>query len=116
MTVQAYNYHGEDLLAQDKCGEAIKCLEESKLSELKKNNLELRICKCAFNALYGVKNVYSVCLRLKCVARSQECKLFLFKITTKLSQKQRSMLRQKALEQRASQTSIYFSENLALSY
>eukprot|EP00918_Siedleckia_nematoides_P029551 GHVU01063711.1.p1 GENE.GHVU01063711.1~~GHVU01063711.1.p1 ORF type:complete len:417 (-),score=54.68 GHVU01063711.1:1464-2714(-) len=26
----AYNYHGENLLAQDKCGEAIKCLEESK--------------------------------------------------------------------------------------
>lgn len=25
----AYNYHGENLLAQDKCGEAIKCLEES---------------------------------------------------------------------------------------
>jgi len=27
--VQAYNYHGETLLAQDKCGDAIKCLEES---------------------------------------------------------------------------------------
>ena len=26
---QAYNYHGETLLAQDKCGDAIKCLEES---------------------------------------------------------------------------------------
>jgi len=25
----AYNYHGETLLAQDKCGEAIKCLETS---------------------------------------------------------------------------------------
>lgn len=25
----AYNFHGETLLAQDKCGEAIKCLEES---------------------------------------------------------------------------------------
>lgn len=25
----AYNYHGEILLAQDKCGEAIKCLEEA---------------------------------------------------------------------------------------
>lgn len=25
----AYNYHGETLLAQDKCGDAIKCLEES---------------------------------------------------------------------------------------
>jgi hypothetical protein len=25
----AYNYHGETLLAQDKCGEAIKCLEAS---------------------------------------------------------------------------------------
>jgi len=29
MFVQAYNYHGETLLAQDKCGDAIKCLEES---------------------------------------------------------------------------------------
>jgi len=28
-TAQAYNYHGETLLAQDKCGDAIKCLEES---------------------------------------------------------------------------------------
>jgi len=27
--IQAYNYHGETLLAQDKCGDAIKCLEES---------------------------------------------------------------------------------------
>ena len=26
---QAYNYHGENLLAEDKCGEAIRCLQES---------------------------------------------------------------------------------------
>ena len=30
---KAYNYHGETLLAQDKCGEAIKCLEESQTRE-----------------------------------------------------------------------------------
>lgn len=29
LVLQAYNYHGETLLAEDKCGEAIKCLEES---------------------------------------------------------------------------------------
>ena len=28
--LQAYNYLGEDLLSQDKCGEAIRCLQESK--------------------------------------------------------------------------------------
>ncbi len=27
---QAYNFHGETLLAEDKCGLAIKCLQESK--------------------------------------------------------------------------------------
>jgi hypothetical protein len=27
---QAYCYFGQDLLAQDKCGDAIKCLEESR--------------------------------------------------------------------------------------
>jgi len=31
---QAYNYHGETLLAQDKCGDAIKCLEESQSRNL----------------------------------------------------------------------------------
>ena len=27
--LQAYNYHGDNILAADKCGEAIKCLQES---------------------------------------------------------------------------------------
>ena len=31
--MQAYNYHGETLLAQDKCGEAIGCLQESQKCE-----------------------------------------------------------------------------------
>ena len=31
---QAYNYMGENLLAQDKCGEAIRALQEAQKSKL----------------------------------------------------------------------------------
>ena len=31
----AYNYAGENLLAEDKCGEAIRALQESQKCELK---------------------------------------------------------------------------------
>lgn len=35
----AYNYYGENLLAQDKCGEAIKCLQESQSHYTKASQL-----------------------------------------------------------------------------
>lgn len=37
LSYQAYNYHGEILLAQDKCGEAIKCLEEATKCKFNRN-------------------------------------------------------------------------------
>ena len=33
--VKAFNYHGETILAEDKCGLAIKCLQESKSRKYK---------------------------------------------------------------------------------
>ena len=44
---QAYNFHGETLLAQDKCGEAIKCLEESVKSKIKQlRDTDMRYPAC----------------------------------------------------------------------
>jgi len=45
---QAYNYHGETLLAQDKCGDAIKCLEESQ----SRNCFSLFYFKCYRNDIF----------------------------------------------------------------
>ena len=33
--LKAFNYHGETVLAEDKCGLAIKCLQESKSRKYK---------------------------------------------------------------------------------
>ena len=41
----AYNYNGESLLAEDKCGEAIRCLQESKACYNKAKNMATEYAK-----------------------------------------------------------------------